>query len=321
LPRQQRPFVIRSEGMPKQVPAERFESAKNVTPEGTDLRSAVAAYLEERRQRTGSDRTPIEYGRHLARFLGSLDDPLKANPAHVHAFAYAPGASGREPSPSTVIVRLAAIGGFYDFLRRMGLVKANPAADVKRPQLKAPAVQGLSANELRKLLRAIPDTDAGERDRAIILTAVFTGLRRSELFALRRGDLTRNGAIFYTVRIKGGNVKRRELPAPAFEAIESALRRQGRPLDTLPEDAPLWNVSAQGFYLNLRRYARNAKLPEFGIHTLRHTAAKLRRDAGAKLEDVQRLLNHSNLATTSRYLARLEGDQDEGWRAVAAILK
>jgi integrase len=218
-------------------------------------------------------------------------------------------------------VRIAAVSSFFDFLRRMRIVAANPALEVKRPRQRVPSVSGLTAEELRRLLRAIPDSDAGARDRAIILTAVYTGLRRSELFALRRGDLSVNGAVFYTVRVKGGGVKRRELPAPALEAILGALERQNRRLDALPPDAPIWNVSAQGFYLNLRRYARNARITNISIHTLRHTAAKLRREAGATLEDVQRLLNHANLATTSRYLARLEGDRDEGWQAVAALLR
>lgn len=287
---------------------------------GASADSLMTAFLAERRQRTGSARTPEEYRRHVRRFLESVGNAAETTAAHVHAFAYAPGPSGREPSASTVGVRIAAVSSFFDFLRRMEIVASNPATDVKRPRQRPPSVRGLTAEELRGLFRVMPDSDAGARDRAIILTAVYTGLRRSELFALRRGDLTVNGAVFYTVRIKGGGVKRRELPAPALEAILAALERQGGHLDGLPTDAPLWDVSAQGFYLNLRRYARKAGIAKVSIHTLRHTAAKLRREAGATLEDVQRLLNHANLATTSRYLTRLEGDRDMGWQAVASLL-
>jgi site-specific recombinase XerD len=55
-------------------------------------------------------------------------------------------------------------------------------------------------------------------------------------------------------------------------------------------------------------------------HVLRHSAAKLRRDSGSTLEQVSALLGHRNLATTSTYLARLEGDEDQGWRSAAALL-
>ncbi|MDQ3688839.1 MAG: tyrosine-type recombinase/integrase [Chloroflexota bacterium] len=47
-------------------------------------------------------------------------------------------------------------------------------------------------------------------------------------------------------------------------------------------------------------------------HVLRHSAAKLRRDAGASIEDVQSLLGHPSLAMTATYLRRLEGEEDAG---------
>jgi site-specific recombinase XerC len=115
---------------------------------------AAGAWLAEVQARTGSTRTPAEYARILARFLDTAD-PGQVTPAHVHAFAYGTGPSGKEPSPSTVIVRLAAIDGFFGFTRRMGLVATNPASDVRRPKL-------------RQLLAAVPLTPAGQRDWAII---------------------------------------------------------------------------------------------------------------------------------------------------------
>src|SRR4051794_5784540 len=106
-------------------------------------RGVVAAFLEQARQRSGSARTPDEYGRILARFLALAGDPAAASPALVHAFAYAAGPSGKLPSPSTVVVRLAAIRGLYDLARRAGLVAANPADDVKRPQARPATPRGL----------------------------------------------------------------------------------------------------------------------------------------------------------------------------------
>ena len=52
----------------------------------------------------------------------------------------------------------------------------------------------------------------------------------------------------------------------------------------------------------------------------RHTAAKLRRDAGESVEDVCRFLDHSSLAVTTTYLRRLEGQEDLGWTRVAMAL-
>ena len=72
---------------------------------------AAGAWLAEVARRTGSERTPQEYARLLARFLflAGIEDPAQATPAHVEAFAYAPGPSGKTPSASTTNVRLAAV--------------------------------------------------------------------------------------------------------------------------------------------------------------------------------------------------------------------
>ncbi len=281
------------------------------------------AYLLEVRRRTGSERTPNEYGRYIARFLAIVSDPATATPADIHAFAYRIGASGKEPSASTISVRLAAIRGYLDFARRMGLLSRNPAGDVKTPKPDDPTPRGLSSAELRRLLAAAPETPGGMRDRAAIITAVLTGLRRTEVLALRAGDLSHDsaaGIVTYRVRAKGGYERHRELPPPALEAIRAAIASRGQSLEALAREDLLFPISSHGFYTNLKRYAEKAGLENVTPHVLRHSAAKLRRETGASIEDVGALLGHRSLHTTSRYLARLEGDRDNGWQGVAALL-
>jgi site-specific recombinase XerD len=298
-----------------------FRHTSEIASLSGQWKAVAGAYLAEVAQRTGSARTPQEYARYIERFLGSIDDPADATPAQLHAFAYGPGVSGKMPSSSTVGVRLAALRGFYDFARRMRLLERNPADDVKRPKAQEPTPRGLNADELQRLLLAVPATPSGARDKALIITAVLTGLRRAELLALRAGDLEwRDGAVFYRVRTKGGSVRHRELPAPAFDAIEHALWLQATPLESLPDDAPLFAISSHGFYKNLKTYAERADLKDVTPHVLRHAAAKLRRDTGASIEAVGSFLGHRSLHTTSRYLARLEGEHDPGWKGVADAL-
>jgi len=69
-----------------------------------------------------------------------------------------------------------------------------------------------------------------------------------------------------------------------------------------------------------RRYFRDAGLPAAGVHIFRHSAAKLRRDAGESIEDVSRFLDHSSLAVTTTYLRRLEGQEDRSWAKVAEAI-
>ena len=266
----------------------------------------------------GSKRTPEEYQRILKRFFAT-GDPVQATTAHVFAFVYGVGLSGREPSPSTITVRLAAINSFYDFALRMGLVTTNPCVGVKRPSRRASTPHGLDLGELKALLKEIPDTPGGLRDKSIILTCVLTGLRRSEIMSMRAGDLSRNGAIYYTVRTKGGKERRRELPGPAFTAITAALEAQGRPLNTLVPEDRIFDISHQTFYAYLRKYGKRAGLT-VRPHDLRHTAAKLRRDAGSSIESISSFLGHASIATTALYLARLQGEEDNEWQGVAQAL-
>ena len=115
-------------------------------------------------------------------------------------------------------------------------------------------------------------------------------------------------------------MRHRELPPPAFGAIEVAVEAAGRSLETLQADERIFPVTSAAYYANLRRYAAKAGLEGVTPHVLRHSAAKLRRDNGASIEEVAALLGHRSLYTTARYLARLEGERDNGWQAVAGAL-
>ena len=70
--------------------------------------------------------------------------------------------------------------------------------------------RGLSAEQVKRLLAVIPETPAGLRDRAIFLTLILTGRRRSEVLRLCVGDLVVDGGrVYYTYRGKGGKRGRR----------------------------------------------------------------------------------------------------------------
>lgn len=304
-----------------------------MTP-GINWAGIILAWKAELQQRTGSERTPTEYGRyadHFQEILSSLGRGLEsATPADAHAFAYAAlpdhrrgGRPGKAPGPASVNVRLAALRSLYDFARRMGVVGGNPAdADhVRRPQLPTPQPKDLTPEQIGALMAATPDNLTGQRDRAAILVFVLTGLRRTELLGLTAGDLTDDaGTPMYRVRAKGGKIRRRELPAPAWAAIRDYLAAAGRPLESLDDDARIFPISSTTLYDNLRRYGSRIGRDDLTVHTLRHSAAKLRRRAGASLEEVQALLGHASIATTARYLAQLEGQHDDGWQAAMQLL-
>lgn len=97
-------------------------------------------------------------------------------------------------------------------------------------------------------------------------------------------------------------------------------RERGRPLGSWMSMKRLVIIHKITGLIRLADTSRKANLPAGCVHVLRHTAAKLRRDVGESVESVSRLLDHSNLAVTTTYLRRLEGEEDTGWWKIAALL-
>jgi integrase/recombinase XerC len=288
----------------------------------------VVAFLAEKQRRSGSRRTVESYARLLWPFLTKVGSPDLVTPAHVLAWAHGIGVSGREPSSATVGARIACLSSYYRFLIRMNITSSNPSDALERPRTVPSVARGLSAEEVRRLLAVVPDTVAGRRDRTLLLFFVLTGRRRAEVMGLTAGDISVEGeTAFYSYRGKGGKRGRRELPRPAYEALRATLADAGASLEEMEPGASLWQAGAGGrgitgstFYARFRRYLRAAGLAPSGLHILRHTAAKLRRDAGSSIEAVSSFLDHSSLAVTSVYLRRLEGDADRTWPEVAVAL-
>ncbi|HEY5472539.1 MAG TPA: tyrosine-type recombinase/integrase, partial [Candidatus Limnocylindrales bacterium] len=293
----------------------------------TPWEEAVYAFLVEKRARSGSTRTVESYARMLWPFF-RVTTPDQVRSADVLAYAHGIGASGRVPSSTTVGARIACLSSFYRFTIRMGLLAANPCDALERPRTVPSVARGYSADEVRRLLGVVPDTLRGRRDRAVLLTLVLTGRRRAEVIGLRAGDLSLEGkTVFYAYRGKGGKRGRRELPNPAYEAICATLADAGKELATMAPSESLWQAAARPvgvtsgtFYASFRRYLKAAGLAPTGIHVLRHTAAKLRRDAGESIEAVSSFLDHSSLAVTTTYLRRLESQEDRTWRDVAVAI-
>ena len=266
----------------------------------------------------------------LYRFFGTLGkSPDQVVATEIFGYAHGIGPSGKKPSSVTINARIACLSSFFRFLIRMSLVSSNPCDQLERPKATPAPPKGLTAADIKKLLGVMPGTPAGLRDRAIILTLTLTGRRRAEVLNLKAGNLTQEEqAIYYSYRGKGGKHGKRELPQPAFRAIQQALAAFGKDLATMKPEESLWPSSADSgrgissgtFYGNMRRYFKVAGLRPAGVHIFRHSAARLRREAGESVEQVSRFLDHSSLAVTTVYLRQLEGDRDTAWEQVAENL-
>ena len=101
-----------------------------------------------------------------------------------HVIAWRRALEHRDLAPSTLRRKLSALSSLFDYLCEENAVLLNPVRGVKRPKAQqheglAPA---LSDDQARMLLEAPPaDTLKGKRDRAILATLLYHGMRREEL--------------------------------------------------------------------------------------------------------------------------------------------
>ncbi|RQY49119.1 integrase [Burkholderia stagnalis] len=171
---------------------------------------------------------------------------------------------------------------------------------------------------------------AAARDAFLLLFAYATGLRRAELAAATTGALTRtalDGALddAWSLRVMGKGRRARTVPMPRrlIDALRAQLRTRPVPLtlETAPADTPLIAHLVTGEPLHPDVVGRLAKgifaraadqlaiaypnaaadLRRASTHWLRHTFANHGLDAGADIRDMQELLGHASLGTTTLY--------------------
>ncbi len=223
--------------------------------------------------------------------------------------------------PATVNRRLIALRRFFQWAKQEGLVDDSPfevLETVLVKEQKGTAPRWLNRQEQLALLRAVRKGKS-TRDLAIIQTLLGTGLRISELAALKVRDLElseRKGAL--KVR-EGKGSKARDIPLDnkTRMALTSYLRERPE-TDTdqlfLGQRGPL---SEAGINYLVAKYAYQAQLEDCTSHTLRHTFAKNLVDTDTPLDLVATLLGHESLDTTRIYTRPSEKDLERAVRRAA----
>ena len=279
----------------------------------------IDAYLDHLRvERRLSDHTLESYARDLrslARFAESLEARVESLDRR-QLEAFVGQQRGRGLSPRSVARTVAALRGFYRFLVLERRLARSPADDVAPPRAWPALPKFLATDEVDALIDQ-PDTTTplGLRDRAMIEVLYATGMRVSELVAVRTTDLHLDAQ--YLSCIGKGN---KERLVPIGEQAVAWLRRyerEARPVITARRQAsrssPRLFVNARGgplsrvgFWKILKGHARSAGLRGVSPHVLRHSFATHLLERGADLRAIQVMLGHADLSTTQIYTHLLE---------------
>ena len=282
-----------------------------------------------------SPKTAADYGEALRFFLQfakdrGLEKSEEVTLLEIEDFMLWLRKGGR--SARTVNHRLMALRTFWKWQNRRHYAANNPAREADLYKMDAPQPVYLSVPDQEKLLNgaAALEGDGARRDEALIATALLTGLRCSELVALKVSDVDLASGVLRVVRGKGG--KGREVPIvdrlkevidrymPARKRLlkghfSASLFVQKRTMDahesiTAPRSTGESMCSRNVFRVvefESARFLGRSVSP----HALRHSFATRLSGKGLDLQSIQWLLGHSDISTTSIYTSLCTADKKE----------
>jgi integrase len=235
---------------------------------------------------------------------------------------------GEGLDPSTVRNVLMPLRVIYRRAIEDGDLAVNPTGHLRLPAVRGRRERIASPEEPKLLLAALPD-----RDRALWATALYAGLRRGELMALRWEDVDLATGVIHVERAYDekarvhiepkSNAGRRTIP------IVGALRDQLLAHKAREDRGAglVFGTAAETPFVtsNVWRRAqvawRRAGLEPIGLHESRHTFASLLIAAGVNAKAITTYMGHSSIQTTYDLYGKLmPGSEAEAAALVDAYL-
>ncbi len=204
---------------------------------------------------------------------------------------------------------LSALRRLCQYRLAQGSASSDPTLDLAPPRNPDRFPKTLTEAQVEALLAASDTTTAlGLRDRAMLELLYATGLRVSELVALKHFEVSFDMGV---VRVFGKGAKERLVPLGevALDWLQRYLKEgrpailKGRTCDEIFVTTRGSGLTRQMFWVLIKRYARHAGIEPDRIspHTLRHAFATHLLNHGADLRVVQLLLGHADISTTQVY--------------------
>lgn len=198
--------------------------------------------------------------------------------------------------PKTIKNKIVVIRSFIKFLYAKNLIDIRPEA-IEIPRTVEVEANFLDEEEQFALIKSARNL----RDKALIMTILSSGLRASEILNLKEDDLYRRSLI--VSRGKGGK--------PRVTFIDPLTEKSIREYHHKREVDSIF-VFTNSFGKPLSRQYLSRMISETALragikkrvsaHTLRHSFATNMLRKGARIEDVQPLMGHSNISTTRLYM-------------------
>ncbi len=232
---------------------------------------------------------------------------------------------------------ISSLSSFFKYLVYKKRIDVSPIP--KRRSRNQSKSQTLDKEEIDKVLRYINSKEfkknnrgSSKRDRSIVETLYYCGLRVSELIGIKMDNLKLNNSNPYML-IYGKGGKLREQPVPAYRNLVDYIKNE-RPLILDGKKSDYLFISAYGknkreFSKPLTRHGvdkkikqicldaglnldRNGKVKykKISAHMFRHTIGTHLHESGYDIVRIRDHLGHSSVATTGRYIGNFKEKED-----------
>ncbi len=258
-----------------------------------------------RQERRLSPHTVVAYARDVGMLL-ELAGQTPLQDLRVHQIRrFVAQLHGRGLGGRSLARLLSAWRAFYAYLARDHGLPHNPCIGVRAPKSPRHLPKALSPDEATRLVGIAGDDPLTVRDRAIFELFYSSGLRLSELTALKPADISISDA---TVRVTGKGNKTRVVPVGSH-ALQ-AMRTWMETRKTLAKEGEMALFVNQHGAAISPRVVQN-RLKAWGIkqglpghvhpHMLRHSFASHVLQSSGDLRAVQEMLGHASISTTQVY--------------------
>lgn len=295
---------------------------------------AVDGYLLSLGARSLSENTVLDYNRTLQLFAKFLEEDYtvdKITHQHVELFLK----SKNDLANKSLLNYYIGLSAFWTWLVQEKMVKANVVRQLKPPKAEVKEIEPLTEQEVRLLIGALNrskiynrggvnvDHSLGsfERNRAIILLLLDTGIRASELCDLKIEDLDNRNNRIYVRHGKG--MKERKLPfSPKTGQMiwrYVASRENTQPGDPLFASKLNRSLTRTKLAEMISKIGKRAGVPNVHPHRFRHTFAIQYLRNGGNAYTLQAMLGHSTLEMVKRYLKLAQLDVDLAHRRASPV--
>lgn len=269
-----------------------------------ELSKAMEGFLMACQARKLSVHTYADYKRTLIKFEKHVGNEAvnKITTTQVTAFLAA-----QPHSAKTVLNYHIGLSAFWTWMMREGYVEKHILHLVEKPRPQQIAVEPFSEIEIRALLQSLRRNP--ERDRAIILLLLDTGIRASELCGLTKDDIDLTNR---HIKVLGKGNKERLIPFSPRTA--SALFRHMA--DSGHRPFPMTRTSLAHLFQQIKK---RAGILDAHPHRFRHTFSITYLKNGGDPYTLQDILGHTTMEMVRRYLALAQVDIDAAHRKASPV--